>query len=86
MVSAILIVKNPESTSWEPMGTHEFTVLPRVGEHISLDINGDGYLYGVVGVHHPGEPADSGVDIYAVRLGMVSDEVLRLFRESVTAR
>ena len=52
MVSAILIVKNPDSTNWEPMGTHEFTVLPRVGEHISLDINGDGYLYGVVGVHH----------------------------------
>ncbi|MDQ3832798.1 MAG: hypothetical protein M3315_04015 [Actinomycetota bacterium] len=86
MVWAILIVKNPDSTRWEPMGTHEFTVLPRVGEHISLDINGDGYLYGVVGVHHPGEPADGGVDIYAVLLAMVSDEVLRLFRESVTAR
>ena len=86
MVWAILIVKNPDSTRWEPMGTHEFTVLPRVGEHISLDINGDGYLYGVVGVHHPGEPADGGVDIYAVPLAMVSDEVLRLFRESVTAR
>ena len=86
MVWAILIMKNPDSTRWEPMGTHEFTVLPRVGEHISLDINGDGYLYGVVGVHHPGEPADGGVDIYAVLLAMVSDEVLRLFRESVTAR
>ncbi len=89
LLRAILIVKNPGADSWEGLGTHEFGVLPRVGEHISLDVNGWGYLYEVVAVHHPGEregnrisTEDYGVDIYAVRLGTNGEVVQRLFEES----
>ena len=85
MVSAILIVKNPGSNKWEGMGTHEFAVLPRVGDNIDLDIDGIGYSYGVVAVHHPGEPASTAGDIYAVRLGTTSDVVLGLFENSIAA-
>lgn len=92
LVRAILIVKNPGAESWEGLGTHEFGVLPRVGECIGLDVNGWGYLYEVVAIHHPGERAANwtdaegyGVDIYAVRLGLVEDMVRRLFEESSVA-
>lgn len=86
MDPAIVIVKNPGRESWEGLGTHRFRVLPRVGERIDLDVDGIGYSYEVVAVHHPLEPADAAGDIFAVRIGTIPDVLTRLFRESQAAK
>ncbi len=85
MVSAIVVVKDPGRDGWEGMGTRNFRVLPRVGERIDLDVDGIGYSYEVVAVHHPLAPADAAGDVYAVRLGTITDVVKRLFEESLAA-
>lgn len=86
MVSAMVLVKNPGRNNWEGLGSHDFRVLPRVGERVDLDLSGIGYSYEVVAVHHPLEPADTAGDVYAVRLGTITDVVKGLFEESPSAR
>ena len=86
MISAVVIVKNPGKDNWEGLGTHEFRVLPRAGERVELNIEGIGYSYEVVAVHHPLDPSPTGgVDIYAVRIGTVTDVTIRLLEDSPTA-
>lgn len=87
MPSAIVIVKNPGNDNWEGLGDHEFRVMPCKGERIDFnDPDGIGYSYEVVAVHHPLNPASTAGDVYAVRIGTVTDTVVRLFEESLDAR
>lgn len=86
-VALPLIAKIPGYRNWEGLGTHEFKVLPRVGDHIVRnEEDGIGYAYEVVGVHHPAEPTDSTGDVYVVRAGTITDTNMRLFKESTEAR
>lgn len=87
MPSAIVIVKTPGNDAWEGLGTHEFRVMPRKGERIDFDDpDGIGYSYEVVAVHHPQDPVTTAGDVYAVRIGTVTDTAVRLFEESLDAR
>lgn len=85
MISALVIVKNPGNDKWEGLGDHEFEILPRVGERILTDIDGIGYVYEVVAIVHPFDPSGSIGDVYAVRIGTITDVNARLFRESPAA-
>ena len=55
------------------MGSHFFRVLPRVGDHIEMNIKeGDdriGYWYEVIGVVHPAEIAGHCGDLLVLRRG-----------------
>lgn len=87
MPSAIMIVKNPGNDNWEGLDEHEFRVMPRKGERIDFnDADGIGYSYEVVAVHHPLDPATTAGDVYAVRIGTVTDTSVRLFEKSLDAR
>lgn len=85
MESAIVMVKNPGQSNWEGLGTHRFQVLPQIGERIDIDVEGTGYSYEVVAVHHPEEPATNAADVYAVRISTVTEAAMRLFEESPPA-
>jgi hypothetical protein len=82
LIEAILILKHGSSSAFEGEGRCQFRVLPRVGEHIDIDVEVEGepvgYSYRVVAVHHPKTPASTAGDIYAVRDGVTSDLIRRL--------
>lgn len=80
IVEAMVMVKEPGATSWRGLGSKQFRVLPRVGDSIGMDVEGVGYLYQVVSVHHPIDLAATAGDVYAVRRGMLVDELGELFR------
>lgn len=77
-----VFVKNPDSTNWEPTTIHHMRVLPRVGEHIAMDVGNVSYVYKVVAIHHPDTHTTTACDIFIVRVGKHTDELMRLFAES----
>lgn len=62
----------------EGRGRYRFTVLPRVGEQIELMDGDQAYLFEVVAIHHPGEPASTAGDIYVRRLGPTAEVIKSL--------
>jgi hypothetical protein len=77
MTKAILIVKHKDSRKWDAGGHREFIVVPRIGEHVELNIDGVGCLYKVVSVHHPVEVTGM-IDIVAVYAGQTIDLMVQL--------
>jgi hypothetical protein len=82
MIEAMVMVKYATSKHWEGLGCREFMIMPRVGEHISMDIDDVGQAYKVVAIHHPIDPVSTMGDIYIVHVNNLHDEVMRLFAES----
>jgi len=83
LIAVILMVKDPGSKQWERKGTRSFAVLPRIGEHIELDVDGHVYLYRVVSVHHPHEAMTTAGNVLAVRVGPTAEVMRQVFeRES----
>ena len=82
MVSAMLMIKNPaQKPMWKGAGRREFAVLPRVGEYVELEVDGEAYMYKVVSVQHPGSPAWTAGDLFAVQAGRKFDVMRQLYDE-----
>lgn len=77
-IEVVLMVKHQGSDRWEGAAGGPFVVMPRVGEYIELEIAEQGCLYKVVSVHHPGEPAITAGDIFAVYAGLTHEVIKNL--------
>ena len=74
MIKAVVIVRDKDSDKWHKHGRHEFSVLPRVDEHIELRVADEPHLYRVVAVCHPEAPTSTAAcDIYAAQVGRTAD-------------
>ncbi len=68
-VESMLFVKLPGKQEFEGRGEQRFRLLPRTGEYISIEGDGDtkGGMFKVVGVVHPEEPEPSCFpDVFAI--------------------
>jgi len=81
-ITAMLMVKVPNQDHWQGMGQKAFTVLPRIGEFIEINVDDVGYTYSVVAVAHPSEPTVNMGDIYIVELGKTPDVLKQLFESA----
>jgi hypothetical protein len=82
MVSVTVFVKKPGGKEWEPLGGHEFEVLPRLGEHVGAISDDDMHLYRVVSLHHSLNPIRYPCELFAVQDEEWTDFHKKLFAES----
>ena len=78
-IVTVLILFDSQTGSWKRQGNKYFTVLPRIGEWLAIEINGIGVMAKVVMVAHSNESsASGGVTLYAVVEGETSDCLKKL--------
>ena len=82
MPDFIVKAKIPGESNWAAFGLRSFTLAPRVGDVVGMDLHGVGYAFRVVGIHHPIEPTMTAGDLYISQIGPLHNEVLDLFRRS----
>jgi hypothetical protein len=63
MYSYITIVATPDGKK-QGLGQHKFQTPPRIGEFITLEENGIGFIYKVLAIIHPEEPTVNVGDLY----------------------
>jgi hypothetical protein len=78
-ITAMLMLKVSGRDTWQGMGEKAYSVLPRTGEFIEIDVDGTAYWCKVVAVAHSSEPTTNIGDIYAVPLGKSTDVLKQLF-------
>jgi hypothetical protein len=70
-----------DSEHWEHLGVWELEFVPRIGERIARDVGDHGHAFRVVSLHHPEGGAVDGGDIFVVDMGLITDDMQRLFKE-----
>ncbi|MEX2231602.1 MAG: hypothetical protein WD824_05555 [Cyclobacteriaceae bacterium] len=64
-MDASVFVRLPNSTEYSNLGLKEFSVLPRVDEFISAEVQGGNKFFQVFAVHHSIEK--ESIEIYAIQ-------------------
>lgn len=78
MTKVMLIVRKQGSSKWQGLGTHEFAELPRIGDGIELEFDGEAQLFRVVAFHHPERPTVTAGDVFAVYVGPTAQAIGQL--------
>jgi hypothetical protein len=85
MIKAMVMLLQRDKDEIGGLGELQFLVMPRVGEHITRDVEGIGQIYQVIVIHHPDEPTfyfpdkptmnGAMGDIYVVHVGNLLDHL-----------
>ena len=77
--------KRPNGTEWGNLGSYHLFTVPRIGEAITVNVEGYETVFEVVAVHHATQPASCAGELYVVQTGGLLDVLERLFDETPPA-
>lgn len=80
-IEAALILFDSNVGDWEPQRTKQFRALPRIGERVAVEVNGNAVMARIVMVAHSEESSVAGgVNLYAVVEGKAEECLKTLAR------